>query len=64
MKVLTFGEIMLRLKAPGAERLFQTPVLEATFGGGELTPSLLWTSKAWMCSSSPSSRIILSAQLA
>lgn len=35
MKVLTFGEIMLRLKAPGAERLFQTPVLEATFGGGE-----------------------------
>lgn len=35
MKVLTFGEIMLRLKDPGAERLFQTPVLEATFGGGE-----------------------------
>ena len=35
MKVLTFGEIMLRLKAPGVERLFQTPVLEATFGGGE-----------------------------
>lgn len=35
MKVLTFGEIMLRLKAPGQERLFQTPMLEATFGGGE-----------------------------
>ena len=35
MKVLTFGEIMLRLKAPGVERLFQTPMLEATFGGGE-----------------------------
>ena len=35
MKVLTFGEIMLRLKSPGMERLFQSPVLEATFGGGE-----------------------------
>lgn len=35
MKILTFGEIMLRLKAPGHERLFQSPALEATFGGGE-----------------------------
>ena len=35
MKVLTFGEIMLRLKSPGHERFFQSPVLEATFGGGE-----------------------------
>ena len=35
MKVLTFGEIMLRLKAPGRERFFQSPMLEATFGGGE-----------------------------
>lgn len=26
---------MLRLKAPGHERLFQTPAFEATFGGGE-----------------------------
>lgn len=33
--VVTFGEIMLRLKSPGVERLFQSPVLEATFGGGE-----------------------------
>jgi 2-dehydro-3-deoxygluconokinase len=33
--VVTFGEIMLRLKAPGHERLMQSPVLEATFGGGE-----------------------------
>src|SRR4026209_1967902 len=32
---VTFGEIMLRLSAPGAERLFQTPELVATFGGGE-----------------------------
>ena len=35
MKVLTFGEIMLRLKAPGYERFFQSSMLEATFGGGE-----------------------------
>ncbi len=35
MKVVTFGEIMLRLKSPGYERFFQSPVLEATFGGGE-----------------------------
>ena len=34
-RTVTFGEIMLRLKSPGAERLFQSPVLEATFGGGE-----------------------------
>ena len=26
---------MLRLKAPGHERFFQSPMLEATFGGGE-----------------------------
>ena len=30
-----FGEIMLRLAAPGYERLLQSPVLSATFGGGE-----------------------------
>ncbi|MCD8054362.1 MAG: sugar kinase [Lachnospiraceae bacterium] len=35
MKILTFGEIMLRLKTPGVERFFQNPVFEATFGGGE-----------------------------
>ena len=32
---VTFGEIMLRLKTPGHERFFQSPSLEATFGGGE-----------------------------
>lgn len=35
MNVVTFGEIMLRLKSPGQERLFQSPLLEATFGGSE-----------------------------
>jgi len=34
-RYVTFGEIMLRLKPPGVERFFQTPLLEATFGGGE-----------------------------
>jgi 2-dehydro-3-deoxygluconokinase len=34
-RIVTFGEIMLRLKAPGHERLFQSPHLEATFGGAE-----------------------------
>lgn len=34
-RVVTLGEIMLRLKPVGFERFFQTPNLEATFGGGE-----------------------------
>ncbi|MCK4879740.1 MAG: sugar kinase [Bacteroidales bacterium] len=34
-KVITFGEVMLRLAAPGYERFLQTPQLSATFGGGE-----------------------------
>ena len=34
-KVVTFGEIMLRLSPPGFERLLQSPALVATFGGGE-----------------------------
>jgi 2-dehydro-3-deoxygluconokinase len=34
-KVITFGELLLRLSPPGFERFFQTPVLSATFGGGE-----------------------------
>jgi 2-dehydro-3-deoxygluconokinase len=34
-RVVTFGEIMLRLSPPGVERLLQSPHLSATFGGGE-----------------------------
>ena len=34
-KIVTFGEIMLRLKSPGHERLGQSGLLEMTFGGGE-----------------------------
>ncbi len=35
IRVVAFGEIMLRLKSPGYERLLQSAMLEATFGGGE-----------------------------
>lgn len=34
-KIVTFGEIMLRLAPQGYLRLFQNDTLEATFGGGE-----------------------------
>jgi 2-dehydro-3-deoxygluconokinase len=34
-KVVTFGEIMLRLAPPGFERFLQTPQFVATFGGAE-----------------------------
>lgn len=33
--VVSFGEILLRLKTPGHERFFQSNTLEATFGGSE-----------------------------
>ena len=32
---MSVGELMLRLKSPGNERLLQSPTFEATFGGGE-----------------------------
>jgi 2-dehydro-3-deoxygluconokinase len=35
MKVVTFGEIMLRLQTPGFQRFIQAQSLESTFGGGE-----------------------------
>jgi 2-dehydro-3-deoxygluconokinase len=34
-RVVTLGEIMLRLASPSHERLLQSPNLHATFGGGE-----------------------------
>ncbi|HKA00958.1 MAG TPA: sugar kinase, partial [Candidatus Solibacter sp.] len=34
-KIVSFGEIMLRLAPPGMEKLLQTPQFVATFGGGE-----------------------------
>ena len=35
MKILTFGELLLRLKAKNGERLLQSNYFEATFGGAE-----------------------------
>lgn len=34
-RVVCLGEIMLRLKSPARERLLQSPVFEASFGGAE-----------------------------
>jgi len=34
-RIITFGEIMLRLTPPGHERILQSPAFGATFGGGE-----------------------------
>lgn len=34
-RIVALGEIMLRLKSPGFERLLQSGTLEATFAGGE-----------------------------
>ncbi len=34
-KIVTFGEIMLRLQTPGHQRFIQAQSLEATYGGGE-----------------------------
>jgi 2-dehydro-3-deoxygluconokinase len=34
-RVVTFGELMLRLSPPGHERFLQSPMFRATFGGGE-----------------------------
>ena len=35
MKIITFGEVLLRLAAPGYSKLFQKDSLDATFCGGE-----------------------------
>ena len=35
MKVITFGEIMLRLSPPGYDRFAQASTFDASFGGGE-----------------------------
>jgi 2-dehydro-3-deoxygluconokinase len=42
-KTVCFGEIMLRLKPPGFDRLMQTHLLEATFGGGEANVAVTLT---------------------
>lgn len=47
MRVVTFGEIMLRLSPPGFERFFQSPVLGATFGGGEANVAVSLAHFGW-----------------
>ncbi|HEX7338301.1 MAG TPA: sugar kinase [Rhodanobacteraceae bacterium] len=34
-RIVCFGELLMRLSAPGHERLLQTPQLQTTFGGAE-----------------------------
>ena len=49
MKIVTFGEIMLRLATPGHLRLSQASTLEMTFGGGEANVAVslaLWGADA------------------
>ena len=49
MKVITFGEIMLRLSPPGFERLLQSPAMSATFGGAEANVAV--SLAQWGCDS-------------
>ncbi len=46
-KAVCFGEIMLRLGAPGHERLLQSPRLEATFGGAEANVAVSLAQFGW-----------------
>ena len=39
-RTVAFGEVLLRLSPPGDERFMQSPVLGATFGGGEANVAL------------------------
>ena len=36
-KVVTFGELILRITPPGREMILQTPNMVCTFGGAEAT---------------------------
>jgi len=56
-RVVTFGEVMLRLKSPGFERLFQSPMLEAAFGGAGAAISRTTGTACSPSACSPSSRI-------
>lgn len=60
MKYVTFGEVMLRLKSPSHERFFQSPSLEATFGGGEANVAVslsILGEKAYFVSAVPANAI-------
>jgi 2-dehydro-3-deoxygluconokinase len=49
-KVVTFGEIMLRLMPPGHERFMQTGQFVATFGGGEANVAVSLSTFGWQAS--------------
>jgi 2-dehydro-3-deoxygluconokinase len=49
-RLVTFGEIMLRLSPPGFERFLQTPQFVATFGGGEANVAVTVSSFGWPAS--------------
>jgi 2-dehydro-3-deoxygluconokinase len=55
MRVVTFGEIMLRLSPRGFERLLQSPLLSATFGGAEANVAV--SLAHWGCESVYVSRV-------
>lgn len=47
MKIVTFGEILLRLTPPGHERLFQSDRLTGTFGGAEANVAVSLAGFGW-----------------
>ena len=49
-RLVTFGEIMLRLSPPGFERFLQTPQFVATFGGGEANVAVTVAGFGWPAS--------------
>jgi 2-dehydro-3-deoxygluconokinase len=49
-RLVTFGEIMLRLMPPGHERFLQTPQFVATFGGGEANVAVSVATFGWPAS--------------
>ena len=49
-RVVTFGEIMLRLAPPGFERILQTGSFVATFGGGEANVAVAVRGLGWPAS--------------
>ncbi len=55
MKVVTFGELMVRLQPFNYERFVQANSLEFSFGGGEANVAVLWPTTVWTQPSSPSS---------
>ena len=50
MKVVTFGELMIRLQPFNYERFVQANNLEFTFGGGEANVLFPWQTTAWTLS--------------